>query len=81
MPDLLISHKCNDIGFTKVTLAKRCHFHTIVQVYKILNHLVPGLYTFGTHSCIHIHYIGTLLVLLERTVIIYLFLECRPLMD
>ena len=33
---------CNDVGFIKVTLAECCKFHTIVQVYKILNHLVPA---------------------------------------
>ena len=37
-----VSYKCNDVGFAKVTLAERRHFHTIVQVYKILNHLVPA---------------------------------------
>ena len=37
-----VSYKCNDVGFAKVTLAERRYFHTIVQVYKILNHLVPA---------------------------------------
>ena len=31
---------CNDIGFVKVTLSEWRHFHTIVQVYKILHHSV-----------------------------------------
>ena len=31
----------NDTGFVKVILTEHCHFHTIVQVYKILHHLVP----------------------------------------
>ena len=30
------------VGFVKVTLAECCQFHTIVQVYKILNHLAPS---------------------------------------
>ena len=42
MPDLLVTYRCNDIDFVKVTLTEHCHFHTIVQVYKILNHLVPA---------------------------------------
>ena len=42
-----VGYKCNDVGFAKVTLAERCHFHTIVQVYKILNHLIPA-YLQGT---------------------------------
>ena len=37
-----VSYKCNDVGFAKVTLAERRHLHTIIQVYKILNHLVPA---------------------------------------
>ena len=43
-----VSHMCHDayvqvyVGVVKVTLAERCQFHTIVQVYKILNHLVPA---------------------------------------
>ena len=32
---------CNDIGFVKVTLTEHRHFHTIVQVYKILHPPVP----------------------------------------
>ena len=36
-----VSHMSNDTGFVKVTLTERCHFHMIVQVYKILHHLVP----------------------------------------
>ena len=35
------SYMSNDAGFVKVTLAERHHFHTIVQVYKILHQLVP----------------------------------------
>ena len=31
----------NDVGFVKVMLAEHHHFHTIVQVYKILHQLVP----------------------------------------
>ena len=36
-----ISHMSNNVGFVKVTLAERRHFHTIVQVHKILHQLVP----------------------------------------
>ena len=35
-----VSHMSNDNGFVKVTLTEFCHFHKIVQVYKILHHLV-----------------------------------------
>ena len=41
MPDLSAIRMCHDVGFVKVTLAERHQFHTIVQVYKILHHLVP----------------------------------------
>ena len=36
-----VSHMSNDVGFVKVTLTEHHHFHTIVQVYKILRQLVP----------------------------------------
>ena len=41
MPDSVASYMSNDAGFVKVTLAECHHFHTIVQVYKILHLLVP----------------------------------------
>ena len=36
-----VSHMGIDNGFVKVTLTECRHFHMIVQVYKILHHLVP----------------------------------------
>ena len=64
-----VSHKCNDIGFV-VTLAKHrhIHFHTTVQVYKFLNHLVPA-YLQDTFM-----FTENITGFVGRTVIIYLFL-------
>ena len=48
----------NDVGFVKVTLAKRCRFHTIVQVYKILHQLVPvylqDMFTFFENVTVYV---------------------------
>ena len=63
----------NDIGFVKVTLTEHRHFHTTVQVYKILYPLVP--------TYLQLCFLGMLLYTLVGIVIGYLFLECGPLMD
>ena len=36
-----VGHMSGALSFVKATLAERRHFHTIVQVYKILHLLVP----------------------------------------
>ena len=62
-----VSHMSNDTGFVKVTLTERCHFHTIVQVYKILHH------TYLAFICSS--FLRMLLDMLVGTVISCLFLE------
>ena len=71
-----ISHMCNDIDFVKVTLAEHCHFHSIVQVYIILHHLVPAdlqnVFMFSENVT---GYVG------GNSLSAYSFQECRPLID
>ena len=60
-----------------ITLSKHCHFHTIVQVYKILHHLVATCLPSG-YTCMYLCFLMDILV---GTVIVYVFLECRPLIN
>ena len=52
-------------GFVRVTLAEHYHFHTFVQVYKILHHLVPAY----LQDNIYLSFLKILLDLLEGTII------------
>ena len=63
-----VIHMSNATGFVKVTLTECCHFHMIVQLYKILHHLVP---TYLAFICLK----RMLLGMFVETVISCLFLE------
>ena len=63
----LLSH---DIGFVRATSAEHRHLHRIVQDFKYLKVYITLFLRSG--------FIRMLLDLLGGTVIVYLFLECRP---